>query len=616
MSSSLSEEEFQRLQPFYLSINFVSLFSLLKDQLLELKTTNYSFEDKIKKYENEITFWKSKCDNLEKQSLNPLSFARNLTRNSSKDRELIEKLTQENNILQQKIVAQENEFKLTNEMLRQEIAMLLKAQEASSNEESATTKANTNIGSLSGEDETAKQLSYAVLAEKEQLESKINALNQQVHDLSAENENINSQLKEMVAKVNSLENLKEQLRESSELCEKRKNIIDEMRAHIDDLKQQKINEINELKVNYEKLIADLEAQLKDLLTQNENLKKERDSQNTLSKELEIMLTKYNDLEKELVTTKEELKTQKDESNRKFERLIEENDKELKTLLETNEKAKIELVNEIEELKSNISSKEQAINDLHQQVVDIIEERKIHEKKGLMMVKELKRQLHSERKRAEKLQEKLQEALNEKSISAVTVDIHNKSQNGNDSSSVGSWSFMSSKENVEAPSVHSSSDSKQASPVRSFEEISSASVVANGSQLEQENAQLVSRITELQQEKWTLEERINQLEMNYAKLTVELNEKKQLIDYYCIEGRCDFNPHPTSNMEKLTVKRVFDFIKAKGDETQKDINRRLLRMLEETLTKNMHLEQNLEMLSRENVRLANAKKSEERKEISK
>jgi len=42
-------------------------------------------------------------------------------------------------------------------------------------------------------------------------------------------------------------------------------------------------------------------------------------------------------------------------------------------------------------------------------------------------------------------------------------------------------------------------------------------------------------------------------------------------------------------EKLTLKRVVDFVKDKGDENLRDINRKLQRVLEETLTKNMHLQ---------------------------
>jgi hypothetical protein len=44
-------------------------------------------------------------------------------------------------------------------------------------------------------------------------------------------------------------------------------------------------------------------------------------------------------------------------------------------------------------------------------------------------------------------------------------------------------------------------------------------------------------------------------------------------------------------------------KLKGDEHMHELNRRMQRMLEEMLTKNMHLQTNLEQLSLEVVRLS-------------
>ena len=124
---------------------------------------------------------------------------------------------------------------------------------------------------------------------------------------------------------------------------------------------------------------------------------------------------------------------------------------------------------------------------------------------------------------------------------------------------------------------------------------------NYATLEQENASLVNRITKLQQEKWMLEEKINHLELINAQLSEDVAKKKDIIAYYCMEGRPD--PTPLAK-DKITVKRVVDFIKEKGDGNLKEINRKLQRMLEETLTKNMHLQQNLELLSKEVERLKN------------
>jgi len=46
----------------------------------------------------------------------------------------------------------------------------------------------------------------------------------------------------------------------------------------------------------------------------------------------------------------------------------------------------------------------------------------------------------------------------------------------------------------------------------------------------------------------------------------------------------------SNDKMTPLKRVVDFVIDKGDDGVKDINRKLQRVLEETLTKNMHLQQ--------------------------
>ena len=56
--------------------------------------------------------------------------------------------------------------------------------------------------------------------------------------------------------------------------------------------------------------------------------------------------------------------------------------------------------------------EEDVKRLKQDIKDGLEDRKISEKKGHNMIKDLKRQLQSEKKRNEKLQEKMKECLNE------------------------------------------------------------------------------------------------------------------------------------------------------------------------------------------------------------
>jgi len=59
-------------------------------------------------------------------------------------------------------------------------------------------------------------------------------------------------------------------------------------------------------------------------------------------------------------------------------------------------------------------------------------------------------------------------------------------------------------------------------------------------------------------------------------------------------------------EKMSVRRMVSLIRQIGsdsDTSEMDTQRRLQRMLEETLTKNMHLQEDVERLSQEIVRLS-------------
>lgn len=98
--------------------------------------------------------------------------------------------------------------------------------------------------------------------------------------------------------------------------------------------------------------------------------------------------------------------------------------------------------------------------------------------------------------------------------------------------------------------------------------------------------------------------MNQILLSIQKLENELDAKQQIISFYCMERRAEPPARQTSSTgsEKFTVKKVVDnfhhFIKDKDSENLKEINRKLRRVLEETLTKNMHLQNNLKLLTDE------------------
>lgn len=139
------------------------------------------------------------------------------------------------------------------------------------------------------------------------------------------------------------------------------------------------------------------------------------------------------------------------------------------------------------------------------------------------------------------------------------------------------------------------------------------------ELECENRHLVLRISDLKQENWRLEERVNQLSGQVERLTIDNNNKGLIIEFYCMGGDPSaatgltspsshlshpaHHSSPTGAKDRITVRKVVDFIKDRGDENLKEINRKLQRMLEETLTKNMFLQKDMEHLSNEVVRLS-------------
>ena len=182
---------------------------------------------------------------------------------------------------------------------------------------------------------------------------------------------------------------------------------------------------------------------------------------------------------------------------------------------------------------------------------------------------------------------------------------------------------------------------------------SVTSVASSGTLEAENVSLLSRISTLQQDNWRLEEQVDQLQH-------ELANKSRLIEFYCIrsDGRSAGNgggggttspissssvvDHGTSNRQSFNrdlsrqnsgsssvsssqtgmsnstqnpVLRMVSFLKEKGEQVTSsgsggsgfgdsspkstammDVNRKLQHMVEEILTKNMHLQANLEELS--------------------
>lgn len=634
----------------------------MQTQLLELKTSNYSLLEDARRKDNEITTLRTRVEELDKElnksqqlaKLNPLSFAKSFANKKaeSKDQALLDQLVAENERLQRKLNQTEEEFQLTNETLRNEVSALmatnsdllavnnqLKGLPSDFRQESPSKLSKSESMSNDGENmdigmsdsSGGKQLSYALLMEKESLNSRVTELNLQLSKMTRELDDVR------IAKDAEIRDLERRLAESmtqlsdaQSLAEKRKCLIDEIkvnsdeqttshRAALEQLKRDQEREVKTLVAEKATRISELEALILEQRTVNSSLKKD-------AAELAA-------LRERLMTNEAERKSFREQCElleQKLKEMEEEHDTRLKHVQVERENAQI-LMNETHEcevsgLKREISERDETLQELRAEidklrtnVKDAVEERKIHEKKGLMMVKELKRQAHQERKRAEKLQERLKQYLD----ADAPVDLNASSKSNcsmlNDTSSVGSWSYVDQIKNsskrqgsgsvisdANAASAAGGTDSPcPSSPNnhndREHNQHNHSNIsVANGHALEEEHSLLVEKIAHMQQDKWAAEERINNLEVALSKMSAEMSSKQEIIQFYCMEGRSDVHGHgsPMHHSDKVTVKRVFDFIKDRGDQNAKEINQKLQRMLEETLTKNMHLQRDLERLSDE------------------
>lgn len=631
-----------------------------------MKTNNYSLEDGIKRKDNEIHQLRIQNETLEKElsKLQKVLKFNPFAKKEMKEKEYLESLTK-------KMETQEEEFKRTNETLRMEIVSLVGSnqrlkdklvevgfedfdEEESVNcyEQARPDENESREGDLgrSKSDISLSQkngglasspMKFAILKEKELLENKVIDLEAKYKSEVKHNEGLSHKLEEanMI-----LESVKNQLEESEERARQRKMLIDEMKEHIEALQAKHSEEVSKMK-------ADVEATLSDL-------KVSSDTNASLRKEMEDLKDSYTELDAKiasLIFEKEHLERAVEESKVETAKCQSRCAMRIKEVEMEKERALVLMTEtstlEVAEMKEKLIGKDDEIvrikkelESASRKIEDSIEERKIQEKKALMMVKELKKQIGAEKRRADGLQEKLSQFLSESSahtvhelelknqardhdnqlsVSKLACELNstNQARDQDTSSSIGSWSFMPSGGGHNSTSNNSSAakrthrrNSSQVSGLSNppldnggSDPVSSAtndlSICSNVSILESENSQLVSRMASMQEEKWMLEEKLASLQKSMDKLISENESKSQIIKFYCMEGRNDSSNSAKgtrSTSDKMTVRRVVDFIKDKGDENLKEINRKLQRILEETLIKNMHLHQDLERLTNQLV----------------
>lgn len=484
------------------------------------------------------------------------------------------------------------------------------------------------LRALQDQIQTAKTQELNMLREQTtQLTAELQLRQTEYEHLVGQKDDLNSQLQESLRANSRLleqlqeisqekEQLTQELQDARKSAEKRKAMLDELAMETLQEKSQHKEELGAVRLRHEKEVlgvrARYERELRELhedkKRQEEELRAQIREEKARTRELESLQQTVEELqaqvhsmdgakgwfERRLKEAEESLQQQQQEQEDALKQCQEQHDKELKNKEEELQGVLDQLQQAQEERDSHLKT----ISNLKQEVKDTVDGQRILEKKGSAALKDLKRQLHLERKRADKLQERLQDILtNSKNRSGLEelvlseMNSPSRTQTG-DSSSVSSFSYreiLREKESSTIP-ARSLSSSPQAQPPRPAE------------LSDEEVAELFQRLAETQQEKWMLEEKVKHLEVSSASMAEDLCRKSAIIETYVMDSRIDVSV-AAGHTDRSGLGSVLRDLVKPGDENLREMNKKLQNMLEEQLTKNMHLHKDMEVLSQEIVRLS-------------
>uniref|UniRef100_A0A8C6VYN7 GRIP1 associated protein 1 n=1 Tax=Nothobranchius furzeri TaxID=105023 RepID=A0A8C6VYN7_NOTFU len=407
-------------------------------------------------------------------------------------------------------------------------------------------------------------------ADQEKLLAQRDDLSSQLQESSFANRKLLEQLTE---EGREKDRLLRDLDESKKTAEKRKTMLDEMASQLNQLKSNHKEALSDLKLQHEKEVLGVRARYEkelrglheDKNRSEEELRQQLRDEKARTKELEGFQLQVEELQAQIQSM--------EGTKGWFERRLAE--AEVSPVLQRSP---------TRVLRSFCPAEEHAetIRQLRQEIKDTVDGQRILEKKGSAALKDLKRQLQLERRRADKLQERLQEILtNSKTRTGLEelvlseLNSPSRTQQTGDSSSVSSFSYRDMM--------------KEAQPARSPQPQRPAELS------DDEVGELFQRLADVQQEKWMLEEKVKHLEVSCSSMAEDICRKSAIIETYVMDSRAQGDRGGLGSVLRDLVKP--------GDENLREMNKKLQNMLEEQLTKNMHLQKDLELLSQELVRLS-------------
>ncbi|XP_067382107.1 GRIP1-associated protein 1 isoform X4 [Channa argus] len=412
-------------------------------------------------------------------------------------------------------------------------------------------------------------------AEQETLLAQRDDLNSQLQESSFSNRKL---LEQITEEQHEKDRILRDLDEAKKTAEKRKAMLDDMAMQLTQEKSNHKEAVSDLKLQHEKEVLGVRARYE--------------------KELRGLHEEKNRSEEEI---RQQLRDEKENIEKKsleHQENIKQLQKEHTLQLEEKHSEMEGLKQQLVEVEKQRDGHSDAIEKLKQEIKDTVDGQRILEKKGSAALKDLKRQLHLERKRGDKLQERLQEILtNSKTRTGLEelvlseINSPSRTQQTGDSSSISSFSYRDMMK--EAPPVNQNKSGGGSPQSQRPAELS-----------DDEVGELFQRLAEVQQEKWMLEEKVKHLEVSCSSMAEDICRKSAIIETYVMDSRRDVSGAVGGSQgERGGLGSVLRDLVKPGDENLREMNKKLQNMLEEQLTKNMHLQKDLEVLSQELVRFS-------------
>ncbi|KAF0036064.1 hypothetical protein F2P81_011376 [Scophthalmus maximus] len=435
-------------------------------------------------------------------------------------------------------------------------------------------------------------------------------------------------LEQLTEEGQEKDRLLRELDEAKKTAEKRKAMLDDMAVQLTQEKSDHKEALSDLKLQHEKEVLGVRARYEkelrglheDKNRSEEEIRQQLRDEKARAKELESLQPKVEELQAQVQSmegTKGWFERRLKEAEENIEKNSLEHQEEIKRLQKEHTLQLEEKQLEMEGLKQQLVEVEKqreehgdTIGKLKQierfqidrfyrrgevlmfsslqEIKDTVDGQRILEKKGSAALKDLKRQLQLERKRADKLQERLQEILtNSKTRTGLEelvlseINSPSRTQQTGDSSSVSSFSY---RDMMKEPQPTNQNKSGGGSP--------QSQRPADLS--DDEVGELFQRLAEVQQEKWMLEEKVKHLEVSCSSMAEDICRKSAIIETYVMDSRIDvsggaFAGHGGFQGDRGGLGSVLRDLVKPGDENLREMNKKLQNMLEEQLTKNMHMQ---------------------------